>query len=344
MKKGTDGLAKFLLMLRDLKLPKYAGKGLLQDLWDFTALNAPEGNLGKFTNEEIALSIGYESDPDELIEVLLKRGWLDEHGSHRIVVHDWSDHCEDSIHDRLAKERRFFASGNVPKLTKLRKEDRPAIERDFKRMVAEREQCPNDPPPPSAIPTDNHSSLSTRASTPYPENERALTRANAPTEPSRAEPNPTLPNHAEPHPTEPSSQGQGRSNRSPRVATTPPNSNSGAGSAVSISDVLAIPGTIPREHANKELFQRLLEASSDPPGYRPWWRTVYGLMVDCGGLDRLSEAITYAEQCGDDATRRTKDLGRLKKPGAYIASACGKFLAPYGKSLPPKPTSSRAVS
>ena len=49
--------------------------------------------------------------------------------------------------------------------------------------------------------------------------------------------------------------------------------------------------------------------------------------------DVLVEAVRYARDCLDPTARRMKDLGELKKPGAYIA---GK-LRDAGVKLPPPP-------
>lgn len=121
MKRGTENLLKFKYLMRDLDLPEYAVTGLLQTLWMKTDINCPCGNIGKFTNADIALIIDWRGDPDELISVLVSRGWLDEHPEHRLIVHDWPTHCEDTTHAKVARSLQYFADGTTPKLINLGK-------------------------------------------------------------------------------------------------------------------------------------------------------------------------------------------------------------------------------
>lgn len=364
MKRGTDNLAKFLFLQKDLKLPKFATVGLLQTLWDFTGVNTPEGNIGKFTNEEIAMAIGYEDDPDALVECLIRRAWLDTSEVHRLVIHHWPDHCEDRIHERLAKERRLFADGSKPRLTSLPTASRPEIERHFKRMIAERDgtavpeeaaqAAAPEPEPvepshsgpesgemPTACPASPVSGRK-RPLTPAPRRAHPETPENARTEPSRTEPSraDTEPsrNLAEPIPSRA---------RAPAPPGAPESVGRSGGSAVSsISDLSAsaLQKAKPRDKAEAQaLFERLLRVSGDPPGYRAWWRTVGAMMRDNGGMDVLNEALDYAENCRDPAVREVKGLGELRKPAAYIGSKCAAHLAPFGLKLPPPPKEARSA-
>ena len=43
----------------------------------------------------------------------------DEHPEHRLVIHDWWDHCEDRVHMKMARARKFFVDSRVPKLARL---------------------------------------------------------------------------------------------------------------------------------------------------------------------------------------------------------------------------------
>ena len=104
MKRGTDLLLKFKLLKTRLDIPAWQAKGLLQSIWDFTAENAPMGDIGKFTNEEIAIGIEYDGDADELLQVLLQSKWVDADSTHRLVVHDWLEHCEEWIKKRLERK------------------------------------------------------------------------------------------------------------------------------------------------------------------------------------------------------------------------------------------------
>lgn len=115
MKRGTDLLLKFKKLKMRLSLSHWEVKGVLQALWDFTAENALEGNIGRFTDEEIALGIEWGKDPHSLIQALLECGWIDQSKKHRLVIHDWEDHCEEYVRKRLARKRRTSADiGSLP--------------------------------------------------------------------------------------------------------------------------------------------------------------------------------------------------------------------------------------
>lgn len=75
----------------------------------------------------------------------------------------------------------------------------------------------------------------------------------------------------------------------------------------------------------------------DPPEYVEWWRGNSRTVVDLGGIDVLEAAVKYAEDCRDPAVRTAKDLGKLARPSAFIASKLQSFLEPLGKSLSPPP-------
>lgn len=134
MKKGTDGKVKFKKLGRALNMGAWQIKGLLQSIWDFAASNAPAGDIGRFSNDDIALAIGYEGEITPIIEALIATEWLDEHPTHRLVIHHWPEHCEESIHSSLARKRLFFADGTQPRLSKLSKTERSAAERAYKKI------------------------------------------------------------------------------------------------------------------------------------------------------------------------------------------------------------------
>lgn len=77
--------------------------GILTLLWDFTGEYAPQGNVGKFTNESIAEKCDWPAeDADRLINALVDAGWLDaDDDGHRLIVHDWEEHCEQWVKKRV---------------------------------------------------------------------------------------------------------------------------------------------------------------------------------------------------------------------------------------------------
>jgi len=103
---------KFKKLRSRLGLTKWGAVGVLELLWHFTMRNAKLGDIGKYTDEEIAISIGWEDDIDKLIDTLVDLGWLDRNDEYRLVVHDWEEHCPYWIRGWVASRHyRFVVSG-----------------------------------------------------------------------------------------------------------------------------------------------------------------------------------------------------------------------------------------
>lgn len=119
MKREAIDHTKIKRLCRRLRIPRYQAVGILETLWHLTAKEAARGDIGKLSNEDIALSLDYQEDEDELIECLTACGWLDIHPEHRLVVHDWIEHVDDAVHMRLARARLFFWDGTAPKTGRL---------------------------------------------------------------------------------------------------------------------------------------------------------------------------------------------------------------------------------
>ena len=83
MKAGTNQKIKFKKLKLKMRAPEYQVWGILENLMQLTAANAIEGNIGRFSNEDIAVQLEWEGDPDELIRWLVECGWLDESKPHR---------------------------------------------------------------------------------------------------------------------------------------------------------------------------------------------------------------------------------------------------------------------
>jgi hypothetical protein len=140
MKSGTAQLMKFKRLARRLNLPQYAARGVLEALWEFARVNTPAGDVGRFENADIAEEVGWDRDADDLILGLVEEHWLDAHETHRLVIHDWSQHCEDTVHRRLARAGQRFADGTTPSFHRLSRDERAAIEGRFATQEVPRAQ------------------------------------------------------------------------------------------------------------------------------------------------------------------------------------------------------------
>ncbi len=127
MKREATSSTKMKKLSRRLKMPLYACVGLMELLWHLTAREAPQGDIGKLSNESIAIGIDYDGDQDVLIDVLLECGWLDESDEHRLVIHDWSEHSDDTVDNKLARAGKCYADGMMPRMRKLSNKERDLL-------------------------------------------------------------------------------------------------------------------------------------------------------------------------------------------------------------------------
>ena len=106
-------------LCRRMDIPLWQAVGLLESLWHLTARECPAGDIGKLSDEDIALAIDYRGDESAMIEALVQCGWIERSQEFRLVVHDWDQHADDAVHVRLARARLFFSCGEPPKLVRL---------------------------------------------------------------------------------------------------------------------------------------------------------------------------------------------------------------------------------
>jgi len=105
----TRRLAKLL----DIPLP-YA-LGVVEALWAVCRDRTPRGDIGHMTNQDIADEMWIDNpNADALIDALVQSGWLDIHPTYRLVVHDWSEHADDTTRKRLHRSKLTFADGMPP--------------------------------------------------------------------------------------------------------------------------------------------------------------------------------------------------------------------------------------
>ncbi len=111
MKREARNHSKMKRLCRKLDIPIYQGVGLLESIWHLAATEAWRGDIGKLSNEDIALAIDYRGDEDKLIDALVSSGWLDLDGTHRLLVHDWPEHADQAVQKRAERSRRLGHGG-----------------------------------------------------------------------------------------------------------------------------------------------------------------------------------------------------------------------------------------
>ena len=106
MKTGTTGHIKFRRLKRLLNLEDYEAGGILTLIWDLAATCAPDGVVGKFSDDDIASYVGWprrgdDRTAEDLINALVTCGWIDRlDDGNRLRIHDWDDHKPYYLRDR----------------------------------------------------------------------------------------------------------------------------------------------------------------------------------------------------------------------------------------------------
>lgn len=113
MKKEAVTKLKFMQLKRRLRLPLWQAMGLLESLWRATEANAPAGDIGKLTDDEIAAAIEWEGDAAEMIAALVEFRWLNRDDGFRLYVNDWSIHCPNHLKGGFARVGKLFADQAV---------------------------------------------------------------------------------------------------------------------------------------------------------------------------------------------------------------------------------------
>jgi hypothetical protein len=65
--------------------------------------------------------------PEELVAALVKAELLETHDIYRLIVHDWSNHSDDTTDARLARQGQRYADGSIPRMTRLSNQERKSL-------------------------------------------------------------------------------------------------------------------------------------------------------------------------------------------------------------------------
>ena len=104
MKRGTTDHPKFHRFRKVLGCSWVEAVGILEGIWMMAGRHCPQGNVGKFSDQEIADYLHWSKSAGKLISALLAAGWLDQDSQHRLVIHDWVDHLDQSV-DRILRNK-----------------------------------------------------------------------------------------------------------------------------------------------------------------------------------------------------------------------------------------------
>lgn len=108
MKKSALRHPKLYDLMDRLNCSRPTAIGYLTLLFDFASDQAPEGDIGKWTDAAIAHACDFSGDVSALTSALIESGWLDVDKESRVLIHDWAEHCENWVRARLKNTGRTF--------------------------------------------------------------------------------------------------------------------------------------------------------------------------------------------------------------------------------------------
>ena len=131
MKRHANTHCKIKTLAKKLKIHQFGAVGLMENLWHWAAEEVPDGGVGKYPDEIIADSMmwPWPKKAHLLIEALVDAGFLDEMSGCRLYIHDWHEHCEDSVNKKIARKGLLFANGKGPSLSSFDTQEKQRIKR-----------------------------------------------------------------------------------------------------------------------------------------------------------------------------------------------------------------------
>ena len=113
-KRGILEHPKLSALAEALNLDDCFAVGVLETFWHLVARTRPDGDLTGVSPRWLATGIHYSRDPHHLWRALVDTGFIDVLPDGRRMVHDWSEHADNSTHQLLKKRGQPFADGSLP--------------------------------------------------------------------------------------------------------------------------------------------------------------------------------------------------------------------------------------
>ncbi len=122
-------------LARLLGIDPCCAMGILEALWHVTASQFPTGAIGRMGDDEIADQMFSTRDPAVLIGALKEAEWLDEHPRHRLIVHDWHIHSDNTLDAQLMRRGERYANGAIPRGSKIGKTSTSGRQSEFDDLI-----------------------------------------------------------------------------------------------------------------------------------------------------------------------------------------------------------------
>lgn len=139
MKDGAPNHEKMHKLADALGIKWPHAVGIMELLWHFTSKYHPRGDIGKSTDKHLAKVVGWHGKPSTLVSGLLTAGFVDPSDTSRLVVHDFPQHCNDSVHMALYRAGKRFADGTKPKPSRISVAEREELKALWERTESAQE-------------------------------------------------------------------------------------------------------------------------------------------------------------------------------------------------------------
>lgn len=110
MKIGAKTHPKLYELCERLDCSRPTAIGYLELLWAGASEFALAGNIGKFSDGVIARWCDWDGDSSVFVRAMVESGWIDEDAEHRLIVHDWQQHCPNWVRSKLKRSGQDFAT------------------------------------------------------------------------------------------------------------------------------------------------------------------------------------------------------------------------------------------
>jgi hypothetical protein len=132
MKRGTIRHEKVYRLAKILEVRRAEAIGILTALWELASDHYPDGNLHGVEAAYLAEQCLWHGEGNQLVDALVECKLLDRlritcrtSCNEVLFIHNWDEHCETSVHNKLARSRGMFANGKPPKLGGLGSSEKP---------------------------------------------------------------------------------------------------------------------------------------------------------------------------------------------------------------------------
>jgi hypothetical protein len=113
-KRGVLEHPKTIELAAALDIPELYALGVLEGFWQWVARYHPRGDVTGTNPRVLARSIRYPADPAVFWQAMLDCGFIEVRGDGSTIVHDWSEHADNSVQQLLKKRGEVFADGHEP--------------------------------------------------------------------------------------------------------------------------------------------------------------------------------------------------------------------------------------